>query len=203
MLKIFLKFSTHKQAFTLIELLVVIAIIGVIAALLVPALGRARESARTAMCANNLRQIGLAMHMYADDNNSSLPPYAIGADYWFATFLSSYLDNQSVFKCPNYKNYISYSANRQSYGYNYHISNYDINRIRTPSQCILVSASSQIGVFDGIYIIRVAPTLLIPIARHSGGVNICFVDGHAAWYHLSAIPTTAANPICYTWWNYP
>ncbi|MCG2705343.1 MAG: DUF1559 domain-containing protein [Candidatus Omnitrophica bacterium] len=63
----------NKKAFTLIELLVVIAIIGVIAALLVPAFGKARESARCALCANNLRQIGVGFHIYLDEHEDTFP----------------------------------------------------------------------------------------------------------------------------------
>lgn len=60
-------------AFTLIELLVVIAIIAILAALLTPALRSARDRARTQLCVSNLRQLGLAAHMYCGDNNGSLP----------------------------------------------------------------------------------------------------------------------------------
>ncbi|HEY1489806.1 MAG TPA: prepilin-type N-terminal cleavage/methylation domain-containing protein, partial [Verrucomicrobiae bacterium] len=62
-----------KQGFTLIELLVVMAIIAVLAAMLLPALARAREKAHSTQCVGNLRQWGLAYRMYADDNNDFLP----------------------------------------------------------------------------------------------------------------------------------
>src|SRR5882757_667374 len=103
-----------RRGFTLIELLVVIAIIAILAAILFPVFAQAREAARKTACLSNVRQIGAAYMMYAQDFDESFPPHVTErtatpgtpdtpearAPFSYKTKLMPYIKNEGIFKCP-------------------------------------------------------------------------------------------------------
>src|SRR5579862_3783970 len=97
---------TSNIAFTLVELLVVIAIIGILAAMLMPALSSVRQKANDAACLSNLRQIGVALRLYVQDNNQRLPSCSLLPSQSttdlppITTTLAPYLQTKTIWHCP-------------------------------------------------------------------------------------------------------
>jgi prepilin-type N-terminal cleavage/methylation domain-containing protein/prepilin-type processing-associated H-X9-DG protein len=154
--------AMNRKGFTLIELLVVISIIAVLAAILFPVFAQAKEKGRQAVCTSNLRQIGTALRMYAEDydnmammlqNIAVQPPDSIGIPWgsvglWgepWAQRLDPYVKNRSIYVCPSNGKTISYTMNAWSMSWGYEFSQwlqptglYNLDSSPSPSDAIWV-----------------------------------------------------------------
>lgn len=199
--------EANTRRFTLIELLVVIAIIAILAAMLLPALKSARERGQAASCVNNLKQIGLAMNMYQQNNGDFFVPYGVSSSYdvlWGTKLLlADYLKKDS-FSCATYASgtdepQFTWSTSRKlwminssgftPYGLNYQElgggSDHPLPKasaVRYPSKLIHVTSSDyKPDPAKGYYLIvpfEPGGANGRPCGRHSGRINILYADSH-------------------------
>lgn len=252
--------TPRRRAFTLIELLVVIAIIAILAAILFPVFAQAREKARQAACFSNMKNLGLAVTMYAQDYDESFPMWHWGRRsqpqplIWYHA-IKPYTKNLGVFVCPSDKRKIldpgwgpeatwpelngKWTAHI-SYGYNEPMLNGNDNgtqkekggpttlaMIPEPASYYIMGDSAS-ALEDGWCVPTGGRRLFrmawpdrdqwwteVPLdltaqqiadmsryARHLGGANLAFCDGHAKWYRserIISLPdnvTGTRHPVC-------
>lgn len=183
-----------KHAFTLVELLVVIAIVGILAALLLPVLSQAKGKSRRTACLSNLRQIDVAIHLYADDSADALPvlpnpnPYPNGVGAYYKQLVKGYLGltgpaspSEKVFTCPSDRilrtqmghAFTSYTFNGYEVGPGAipRITGKKLSALESPAKAVL--AGEWPAFFGGSW---------HPVVNqdYPGAKNVLgFVDGHA------------------------
>ena len=204
-----------KRGFTLIELLVVIAIIAILAAILFPVFARAREKARQASCSSNLKQIGLASIMYAQDYDENYTRSGVDltgdgqANYCWQDMLYPYVKNLQLYLCPSEK-LPSYRAPTVMPGFSPIPSSYIINsqhyagweqaKIGYPASLVAFCDGNAMHVWDVHHVWPVDGTAPYPPGGyrlkhpHNEGMNIAYADGHVKWIRADALFPSMWDP---------
>jgi len=135
--------NSPSVAFTLVELLVVLSIISILAALLLPALSRAKESGRSAACLGNLHQIGIALQLYVDESHNRMPTlYDLSTNnppppptQSIDCVLAAQLGSPKILRCPSDNQQI-FELTRSSYGWNPLVNGQDADHLRVFGQSL-------------------------------------------------------------------
>ena len=205
-----------RKGFTLIELLVVIAIIAILAAILFPVFARAREQARKTSCLSNLKQIGLASHMYAQDYDELFPVdnHICNPHLRLLNEIMPYVKNYQIFYCPSaVKMRMSYlvdtAANRAAGNISYYYFSFD----QLPSTAPPAGPPDHLGWVDRFFYNRkygdttrvmsemwdtdywlASDWFCKPVSYGSGihggqygSMNVLYLDGHVKYWPRQAM----------------
>jgi prepilin-type N-terminal cleavage/methylation domain-containing protein len=221
--KAIFEINCSHTAFTLIELLVTMAVIAILSAMLVPVLARAKDKAKSIQCVSNLRQWGLALQMYADDNDDFLPRRGQGVQVlalitrgsdWFNA-LPSYFKQPSysqmvadgrkpqpgdrnVFICPDAKvpeTTYSWATNFLAYGMNMNLSTWNLPLPTKLGQVVHPESVVALADAPGLYASTYpSKQAYSAIARHAWRVNLLFLGGSVQSFRGSYVGCGVGDP---------
>jgi len=220
-------FMHRRRAFSLIEILCALGVLAALAVLLMPAVGRMRVGAQSTYCINNLRQIGVALMGYANDNNGRLIPAAsLGGSpqrFWFDA-LDAYMaekpenldrDKPHAWQLcptkpvrPENRTVVGYGWNHRYFGYTLSDTSYGPNarliEVSRPAETIIIADSVDIlegetlpGTHEHRYLYANQVAKLAQ--RHSGRGNYLMLDGHVATYRPEEVYEGGTGPYRLFW----